>query len=381
MRLILYVSRLLLAGLATATLILIPGYTQRGVDDYLRPPRSLPNSTPADFGLPYQDAPLVTAEGLHLAAWFIRGTRPESLILVHGLGANRASLLPLAADLHQRGYSLMLVELRAHGESQGTVSTLGVKEVDDVRAAYESLAAQPDVDPNRVGIYGSSLAAGAALLAAEKLPRLQAVVADSTFSSVRWVVDNQLQMLLNLPDFFGFFLVNVGRWEAGISADDAAPVRAAAHLGSRSLLVIHGAEDDMFCKENAQAVYDAASGPRRLWIIEGAGHAEAYGLEHETYVARIDSFFQSTLSQVGRGASLAGSAGRRGLRWVDAAPTGGLTPAYTGTVPPAFRTQARIRAIRRGCAIYSCLEAFEMTHMFDHVRKRLDCVRRRPARA
>ncbi|HET6319559.1 MAG TPA: alpha/beta fold hydrolase [Chloroflexota bacterium] len=295
LRVALVVLRLLGAAAVTAAVILIPGLTQKSLDDYLRPKRTLATRTPADFGMAYRDAPLVTADGLRLAAWFIPGERPESLVIVHGLGSNRGELLPLSTDLHARGFTLLLLDLRAHGDSEGALSTLGVKEVEDVRGAIDYLVQQPEVDRHRIGIYGGSLGGAVALQAAEQLPELASVVVDSTFASVRWVVDHQLQQLLHLPDWFGFLLLNVGGLQAGISPDDAAPVRAAGRLGQRPLLVIHGTADGMFRVENAELIFAAASGPRDLWVVESAGHTGAYDVDPTAYVSRLDAFYSAGL--------------------------------------------------------------------------------------
>jgi uncharacterized protein len=290
------VGLLLVAG-AVAVVVLVLVLTQRGVNEYIRPPRTVASRNPLDLGMGYADLPLVTEDGVNLAAWFIPGSRADTLILVHGLGSNRGEMLPLAADLHARGYGLLLLDLRAHGDSQGDVSTLGVKEVRDVRAALAYLSIQPDVDARRIGIYGASLGGAVALQAAAQLPALDGVVTDSTFASVRWAVDHQLQALLKLPNWFGLLLLHLGAFEAGIQADDASPERAAAHLGQRPLLVIHGADDDVFQVENARLIAAAASGPHELWIVDGAGHTGAYSLAPAAYAARLDRFFTAAASR------------------------------------------------------------------------------------
>jgi uncharacterized protein len=289
------VINVMLFGVAAALIVaggLVLVLTQRGVDDYIRPHRTVATRTPLDLGMAYADAPLLTSDGLHLAAWFIPGAGDRALILVHGLGSNRGELLSLAADLHAHGYSVLLPDLRAHGASEGGISTLGVKEVRDVRAALDYLSLQPNVDARHVGIYGASLGGAVALLAAEQLPDLDAVVTDSTFASARWAVDNQLQLLLKLPNWFGFLLLNMGSLEAGIHPDDASPERAASHLGQRPLLVIHGTEDSVFRVENARLIAAAASGPHELWIVDRVGHTGAYSHDPRVYVDRLDRFFR-----------------------------------------------------------------------------------------
>jgi dipeptidyl aminopeptidase/acylaminoacyl peptidase len=291
-----YAARLLLVGLLVGSVFLVGGLTQMGLNNYLHPPSGPPDRTPAAVGLAYRDAGLLTEDGLRLAAWFVPGTRPEALIMVHGIGTNRSVLLELASDLHSRGYNLLLLDLRAHGSSEGDTSTLGVKEVRDIGAAAAYLRTQPEIDPARMGIYGGSLGGAVALLSAGAMPELRAVVADSSFASARWVVDHQLQAVLNLPDWFGPLLITVGSLEAGISVDDAAPAVAAAHLGKRPLLVIHGTQDGTFDVENARMIYTAASGPRDLWILDGVGHTGAYGHDHSAFIDRLDAFFTAGLA-------------------------------------------------------------------------------------
>ena len=291
-----YVGRVLGVALLVGLIVGLGGLTQIGLNDYLRPPRTAYTRTPAKVGLGYRDATLATEDGLHLAAWFVPGNLGETLILVHGLGSNRANLLDMAADLHARGYNLLLFDLRAHGASEGDWSTLGVKEVRDVRAALDYLRSQPEVDPERVGVYGGSLGGAVALLSAAAIPELRAVAADSTFASARWVIDHQLERLLNLPNWFGPLLLGVGSLEAGISPDEAAPVTAAARLGERPLLVIHGTADQTFDVQNARMVDAAASGPHELWLLDGVGHTEAYARDRGAFVDRLDAFFSRGLA-------------------------------------------------------------------------------------
>jgi uncharacterized protein len=173
------------------------GLAHLAVSSYVHPYRMAITETPADDGLPYTDATLLTRDGIKLAAWYIPGpgTRSDGIVLVHGIGANRQGLLPLAGALHARGYHVLLFDLRAHGASAGDTSTLGVRETLDVDVAVKYLQMQPGVDPARIGVYGQSLGAATVLMAAAADDDIHAVVSESPFASARWLVGNQLSTL------------------------------------------------------------------------------------------------------------------------------------------------------------------------------------------
>jgi pimeloyl-ACP methyl ester carboxylesterase len=247
------------------------------------------------MGLAYSDVVLQTRDGLHLAAWSVPGPRPDAVILIHGIGNNRDDLLPVARDLNGRGYNLLLLELRAHGRSEGDTSTLGVREVEDVRAALLFLQQQPGVDPQRIGVWGMSLGSSVALMSAAALPDLHAVAVDSVFASARWLIEHQLGAIIAVPDWLGPAVLTLGGWEAGVSPDAIAPVQAARQLGSRPLLVIQGEQDALFFPENARLVMAAASGPKELWLEPSAGHTGVYELDPALYIGRLDTFFSNAL--------------------------------------------------------------------------------------
>lgn len=292
---VVYVGRLLATFLVASLILIVPLWSYSSVNAYIHPMRHVPTRTPAGEGLSFSDIRLQTNDGLHLAAWFVPGTRKEALILIHGIGSNRAEMLPLAHDLQARGYNLLLVELRAHGQSEGDTSTLGVREVEDARAAAMYLQHTPGVDSQRIGILGLSLGSAVAIMGTAAVPEIHAVVADSVFASARWLVEHQLNSLVTLPTWFGPALLTVGGFAAGISPDDVSPVAAAAQLGHTPLLVIQGERDGLFAPENARLVVGAASGPAELWMEPEAGHVGVYGLDPARYIDRLDAFYTHAL--------------------------------------------------------------------------------------
>src|SRR5262249_45388519 len=73
-----------------------------------RATRHLPTETPANYGMPFEEASVTTADGLKLVGWFVPSENGASVILVHGYKDHRGSMLHLADVLHRHGYGLLI---------------------------------------------------------------------------------------------------------------------------------------------------------------------------------------------------------------------------------------------------------------------------------
>ena len=285
---------LMLGTVTTAALLVLFSY--RSAELYTHPNRVAPSRTPAQVGLTYQDARLLTEDGLHLAAWYVPGRNGAAVIMLHGIGSNRGEHLTLARDLNSRGYGALLMDLRAYGESEGEVSTVGVREVRDIAAAVDYLRQQPGVESNRIVLYGRSLGAVVGIQAAARIPEIRAVVADSSFSSVEWLVHNQFSGVVNLPSWTSSLVLYFAERQTGIDPATISPVRDVGRISPRPLLIVHGENDRMFNVENAHLLDDAAREPKELWIVPGVGHAGASSRDPSAYVDRLDRFFAAALA-------------------------------------------------------------------------------------
>jgi len=115
--------------------------------------RKITNEEPPEVS--YQTVQLLTKDSLSLEAWYIpadssRGT----VILIHGLGGNKSSVLKQAHEFRHLKYNVMLVDLRAHGRSGGSITTMGFRESEDVKLAYEYILKRGE---KNIVLYGISL--------------------------------------------------------------------------------------------------------------------------------------------------------------------------------------------------------------------------------
>ena len=115
--------------------------------------RKITNEESPEF--PYQTVHLLTKDSLSLEAWLIPvDSSKGTVILFHGLGGNKSNVLKQAYEFRYLGFNVMLVDLRAHGRSNGNRTTMGFHESEDVKLAYEYILKKGE---KNIILYGFSL--------------------------------------------------------------------------------------------------------------------------------------------------------------------------------------------------------------------------------
>lgn len=267
----------------------------------VKPPKPTSSRTPADLDLVYEPVRFRTEDGLELAGWWIPADppAPTTVIVGHGYPMDKADVLPAVAFL-QRRYNLFLFDHRSFGESAGSITTVGLREPLDVRAAVdEALSFEPT---EHVAAWGFSLSAATILRAQDD--RIEAIVADSGFAELESVVEQAYRVLGPLKRPMAKLTGLYARVLLGL---DPREVDVAASLaeGSAPLLIIHGEADGQIPVEHAHRLAEAAGERAELWTIPGAGHGESYAAAPAEYEARIlrflDEHVPGSSDQVGHG--------------------------------------------------------------------------------
>ena len=148
------------------------------------PRTSVGDTTPADVGLPYRDVEFETADGVTLSGWYMPSSNGAAIVLLHGAGSTRSSVLDHAAVLARHGYGVVLFDARGHGRSGGRAMDFGWYGDQDTSAAVTFLRSQPDVDDGRIAAVGMSMGGEEAIGAAAADARIQAVVAEGATNRV-----------------------------------------------------------------------------------------------------------------------------------------------------------------------------------------------------
>ncbi len=266
----------------------------------VHPGRSTPHRTPDDVGIAqWREVDFQSQDGLTLSAWLVPARNGATVILVHGLGGNRAQLLDDAAMLVEDGYGALLIDLRNSGSSEGNLTTMGYLEVLDVGGALAFVLAQPENDPQRVGLLGHSMGGATAILAAARYPEIVAVIAESTFTSVEDNISDSFKALTGLPPFpFAPLVVWFGEREAGVDISQVSPLDEIEAISPRAVLIVHGELDALIPVKDARHLYAAAGEPKELYVIPNASHNGLPQAQPEEYRKRIVGFFNQYLLQV-----------------------------------------------------------------------------------
>jgi len=260
----------------------------------LTPFRNPVTGIPDELGdRPYQDITLQTQDGLSISAWHIDGPRSEAIILVHGIHANRRAMMAEARILAGAGYQLLMLDLRGHGNSDSAKMTYGYDEAWDVVAAVDYLAVHPNV--SQIGILGTSFGGASVARAAAYDNRLQAVVIQSSFSSLPQALEDAFDDLSPLPAWpFAPIMIFIGQKRLGLDIEQVNSARDLAKVSPRHLLIIHGVHDHLFPVEHAQAMYNAANEPKTLWLVEDMGHINVAIVKPEQFQAHVLPFFENS---------------------------------------------------------------------------------------
>jgi len=225
-----------------------------------------------------------------------KATTPNGdwVLLFHGIVDNRAEMAPYADFLLRAGYGVVMMDAREQGASDGTLATFGWKERWDTKAIIDALYASEK--PQNVFELGESMGAAIALQSAAADPRIRAVVAEASFSSLRNVSYDyaglDVSPLLGKTLFWPatYFALRCAEKEDGFRADDVSPEQAVAGRPFPVLLIC-GTRDRTIPCRHSQEIYRAATGPKQLWIVPGAGHTAAFGTAPAEFRQRVLAFF------------------------------------------------------------------------------------------
>lgn len=258
--------------------------------------RQVSARTPADAGLRFLDAAVTTPDGLTLRGWFVPADSPRLILVQHGYKDRLETMLGVTKVLHDGGYQVMLMCVRAHDRSDGELISFGQREMADMEAWAAFAEAQPGVDPAKVGMFGVSMGGSLAIQYTASHDDVRALVADSAFSSLNDTIDTSVRFFTGLPPFpFGPMIRFWAEREGGFPASAVDAKTWIGAVSPRPVLIVQGGADRVVSAESGQRLFDAAREPKSFWFDPGVGHGQFLKMRPDEFTARVVGFFNEHL--------------------------------------------------------------------------------------
>jgi len=244
--------------------------------------------SPESFNLEYENVSFKTSDGLKLKGWFIPGEGNKTIIVMHGYPTNKADVLPFSMFLLKK-FNVFLFDFRSFGESQGSYTTAGFREVKDLDAAINYLKDRKDA--KNIGALGFSLGGAVALI--NKNDDLNAIVVDSTYSNLNNMIESMYRSFYFLKYPFVYMTKMYSKMFFGVYPKDVSPADGIKDI-KKPVFIIHGKKDRQIPVNEAYILHEANK-DAKLWIVENADHGYTYALNKEEYEKRVLEFFEKHL--------------------------------------------------------------------------------------
>jgi len=229
--------------------------------------------TPKQLGIHGEEVFVRTEDGVRIHAFYLPAPGAHrALLFLHGNAGNASHRLPNAAELVRLNCSVLLLDYRGYGLSEGKPTELGT--FADARAGLRHLIEELGFPEDRVVVFGRSLGGAVAVDLAQNR-KLAGVILESTFPSIADVVSNGIG----------------GKWLgalAGRRFDSASKIGRI----QAPMLFFHGDRDDVIDHELGLRLFDIAPQPKVFETIRGAGHNDLTQVGGRPYFERIRDFLE-----------------------------------------------------------------------------------------
>ena len=260
-----------------------------------RAPRLNNDVHPSAHGMNYQAHNVVGQQGSKLSVWWIEAEQPSdtTVVIMHGWGANKSLLLPLAKPFHETGYNVLMLDAHNHGDSESRGVSTMPKFAEDVTSAVSWLQTSAPETCQKTVVVGHSVGAAAVLLATANGLKTDVVISLASFVHPKLMMQRSLQKVKAVPGLI-WLISNYVQWVIGHKFDVIAPITSLANIQQPTLLV-HGAEDSVIPLSDFEVLCDAH---QNEWIkcleIPEADHDSIDKIE--AHFRELDAFIKQHIT-------------------------------------------------------------------------------------
>ncbi len=251
-----------------------------------------PKSVVVDsFQVPHESFTIKASDDISLECWYAKAEKiaKGTVIMFHGHASSKSGIIKEAEAFHQLGWNVLMTDFRAHGNSEGTVCTIGFEEAKDVKAAYDYIEVKGE---KNIVLWGISLGASTILKSVADYNNIKPnkVILEMPFGSLTDAVKGKLRTM-HLPEQpFSTLLTLWGGAEQGFWAFDMNPEEYAAKLNCPVLLQ-WGINDQRVTETETNTIYKNLASHDKLMIkYAHSAHESLYKKEPEKWLATVGGF-------------------------------------------------------------------------------------------
>ena len=249
-------------------------------------PDHIQYDTPKRAGLRFEPVSFPSTDGTQLSGWFIPAAgisdprnAKGTVIHFHGNAQNLSAHWRYVEWLPKRGFNLFVFDYRGYGTSGGSPDVKSVFE--DSNSALNYIRSRPDVNPDKLVVIGQSLGGANAIAAVGSGNKagVKAVVIEAAFYSYSSITSDKIS------------------WAGIFMNDTFSPDRYIADISPIPFLLLHGTADQIIPFHHAIKLFNKAGEPKRLFVIEGGRHVEAFSPRFGVaYMDLVSDFIEAALS-------------------------------------------------------------------------------------
>lgn len=230
-----------------------------------------------------------------LSAWYIKTTIPTpkgTVLLFHGYQGTKSNLIKTSDGLLAMGYNTLLVDFMGSGGSDGNYTTIGAKEAQNVKSAYDYIAKTGE---KNIYLYGTSMGAAAVMKAINDYMLMpKAIIVGCPFGTMYGTVGKRFE-IMGVPKFpMAALLTFWGGIENGFWAFGHNPEDYAKNISCPTLL-LWGEQDNRVSYEETQIIYNNLAGKKEQHTFIHSGHGHYIDTEPEEWKQTVSVFLSTHL--------------------------------------------------------------------------------------
>jgi uncharacterized protein len=238
----------------------------------------------------FKTVKLITKDGLKLDAWYLTVPNAKgSVAMFHGHAGNKAGIITEATAFQKLGYNTLLVDFRAHGNSEGNTTTIGFYEGEDIKLAYDYLQKQEE---KNIVLYGISLGASTITKGVNDYEMTPSkIILEMPFGTLPEAVSGRVKMMGLPAQPVSTLLTFWGGTMNGFWAFNMKPSEYSKKIKC-PVLIQKGKLDNRVSNAEVEAIFANITTTKKLNIYETSGHQSLCANEHEKWMTEVSAFLQ-----------------------------------------------------------------------------------------